>query len=313
MTMKNMNFRVLLSLVCVASILAGFSKVSAGPVRFDQVVQIVNARPGQASTGTFSRLAVAGDYSSILVNDGKDDTDDAKKKQQQDRVIVETKSELTEDTTYDCVEEVVVNRGFPKWALLGLAAIPIGFILIRRHNDTPTPTPTTTPPGGGISVLAAPCTPATGNVTRVQFIGQLLGLTFLLDGAPVVPDAGGFVTVAPGPHTYAVLRDGVVIASGDVFVPDCNGTPTPTPTITPTPTMTTTPTPTFTPTPTPTPTMTPTPTTTPTPPMTPTPTPPEPVPEPMTILLFGTGLASIGLAARRKFGARSEKEEKEDE
>jgi hypothetical protein len=28
------------------------------------------------------------------------------------------------------------------------------------------------------------------------------------------------------------------------------------------------------------------------------------VPEPMTILLFGTGLASIGLAARRKFGKK---------
>src|SRR5438034_7344409 len=37
-----------------------------------------------------------------------------------------------------------------KWALLGLAAIPIGFILIRHHNEspTPTPTPTATPPGG---------------------------------------------------------------------------------------------------------------------------------------------------------------------
>lgn len=208
--MKNINFRVLLSAICVASILAGFTKVSAGPVRFDQVTQIVNARPGKAETGLFSRIRVAGDYGSIFVADD----DDKKKKdpQKQDRVITETKSEIVENDICDCVEEEGHKRGFPKWALLGLAAIPIAFILIR-HKDTPTPTQT-------------------------------------------VPNM------------------------------------TPTPPMTPTPT----------------------PSVTPTPPITPTPTPPQPVPEPVTILLFGTGLASIGLAARRKFGKRGESEgEKEEE
>ena len=48
--MKNINFRVLLSAICVASILAGFTKINAGPVLFNQVVQVVNAKPGKAET-----------------------------------------------------------------------------------------------------------------------------------------------------------------------------------------------------------------------------------------------------------------------
>lgn len=209
--MKKINLRVLLSAVCVASVLAGFTKVNAGPVRFDQVVQIVNARPGKAESSMFSRLAMAGSMSA-----GFDDSDDDKKKpspQQDGRVITQTESGIVEDT-YDCDCEQY-GGGFPKWALLGLAAIPVAFILLR---DKKTPTPTQTVPGQ---------------------------------------------------------------------------TPTPTPTATPTVTPTVTPTA--------------------TPPMTPTPTPPEPVPEPMTILLFGTGLASIGLAARRRFGKKGERGDGKEE
>jgi len=211
--MKNINLRIVMSAVCLASVLAAFTKTEAGPVRFDQVVQIMNAKPGRAETGSFTRLRVANYYDGVIV--GNDDDD--KKKQttspQDGRVITETRSEIVEETACNC-EQPVVRGGFPKWALLGLAAIPIAFILIKRKKDEPTPTPT-----------------------------------------------------IPGQ------------------------TPTP-----------------FTPTPTPTP-ETPTPT-----PKTPTPTPPEPIPEPMTILLFGTGLASIGLAARRRFGkkGKSEKEEELD-
>ncbi len=210
--MKISNFRVMFSAVCMVSVLAGFTKVSAGPIRFGQVIEIVNTRPGQAETGSFSRLHVAGDPVFLIA----DDDDDKKKKDpgsQDGRVITTTTSDIVKDDVCDC-QEASIERGFPKWALLGLAAIPIAFILIKRHKDTPTPTPS-------------------------------------------IP-----ITQTPTPST------------------------TPTPSITPTPT----------------------------PPMTPTPTPPQPVPEPMTLLLFGTGLASIGLAARRRFGKKgSEEDEKEAE
>ncbi len=201
--MKNINLRIVMSAVCLASVLAAFTKTEAGPVRFDQVVQIMNAKPGRAETGSFTRLRVANYYDGIIVGDDDDDKKKVTTSPQDGRVITETRSEIVEDTACNC-DQPVVRGGFPKWALLGLAAIPIAFILIKRKKDEPTPT------------------------------GQ-----------------------------------------------------TPTPTITPTPT-----------------------------PKTPTPTvtPPEPVPEPMTILLFGTGLASIGLAARRRFGKKGKSEgEKEEE
>lgn len=201
--MRNTNFRGFLSATIVASILAGFtSNINAAPIRFDQVVQVIDARPGKAGAGSLTQLKVAGDYSFLFGDD-----DDEKKKataSQDGRVITETKSDIVKDDVCDCEEPDHERRGFPKWALLGLAAIPVAFILIKDDDDkTPTPTPS----------------------------------------IPVTPSQ------------------------------------TPTPNVTPS--------------------MTPTPKTPP-----PSPTPPQPVPEPVTILLFGTGLASIGIAARRKYGKK---------
>lgn len=203
----------------MAAIFAGFTRVDASPIKFDQVYQIVNARPGKAETSTFARIRVAGDYSGFLISDGDEDKKKPSDPQTQDqRVITETRSEIVEDPNCDSCDQVApyVERHFPKWWLLGLAAIPIGFIIIKRKKDTPTPTGT---------------------------------------------------------------------------IPNQTPTPTGTPNMTPTPT----------------------PTGTPTPNITPTPTPPEAVPEPMTILLFGTGLASIGLAARRRFGRKDESDENTEE
>ena len=53
----------------MASILVAFPKgVSAAPIRFDQVIQIVNARPAQGPSST-STLLVAGGTTNPLVAD----------------------------------------------------------------------------------------------------------------------------------------------------------------------------------------------------------------------------------------------------
>ena len=194
--MRNLNFRVFLSVLALYSVTLAVTTAKAAPVQFNQVVQVVNAKPGKANTGGFAQLRLAGDE---LVLTGGDETKAETAPVQDDRVITETRSEIVEEEVCDCAP-IPKPGGFPYWTL-GFAAVPFLFLIPpgRRDRDTPTPTPP--------------------------------------------------------------------------------GTPTMTPTETPTP-------------------------------RTPTPTPPtEPVPEPMTILLFGTGLASIGLAARRKFGKKDGEDE----
>ncbi len=185
--MRNLNFRFFLSALALYSIMsAAAMTVKAAPVQFNQVVQVINAKPGKANNGGFAQLRLAGD-DPILTGD---DTKTVTPPVQDDRVITETRSEIVEEEVCDCAPIKVGGGKFPYWTL-GFAAIPLLFLIPPgRNNDSPTPTTT--------------------------------------------------------------------------------------------PTMTVTPTP-----------------------------PTEPVPEPMTILLFGTGLASIGLAARRRLG-RKKTEETED-
>jgi hypothetical protein len=131
--MKNINLRIAMAAVCLASLMAAFTKIEAGPVRFDQVVQTMNARPGKADTVNFTRISVVNYYSGLVVGDGDDDK--KKDAQPQDgRVITETRSDIIEDDVCDCVEEYHA-AAFPKWALLGLLAIPIAIIIIA-NSDT---------------------------------------------------------------------------------------------------------------------------------------------------------------------------------
>jgi hypothetical protein len=193
--MKNLHFKSVLSAFTLVSISMFGTVAKAAPVRFDQVVQVVNAKPGKANTSGFVQLRLADENLAATKNDGDDDKKPAPKRQQDERVITETKAEIVEDDACDCEPLAIPKGGFPKYALLGLGGLPLLFLIPHDKDETPTP-----------------------------------------------------------------------------------NTPT-TPTVTPTITI--------------------------------TPTPPEPVPEPMTILLFGTGLASIGLAARRKFGKKDVEENQE--
>lgn len=224
--MKNTKLRTILSSIGLITFLSAAVPLNAAPIRFNQVVQVVNAKPGKASIGSFAQLRLADEPVVAKSDDGKAVPSATPT---QDRVIYTTTTEIVEDDACDCPPPITGGGGFPKWALLGLAAVPLLFLIPNDDDDpTPTPTPTNTPT----------TTPTT--------------------------------------------------------------TPTNTPTVTPTPT------PTETPTVTPTPPETPTPT----PPMSPT---PEPVPEPMTILLFGTGLASVGIAARKRLRKNAKSEEDESE
>ena len=144
--------------------MAAAASVSAAPVQFNQVVQVINAKPGKANTGGFSQLRLVSD-DTVVITGGGDDKKPAAP--QDDRVITETKVEMLEDDACDCVEEQVVRRGFPKWALLGLAAVPLVF-LFRNKDKTPTPTqtpPTTEPPTPTTTPTPTPTTTPTTTPT----------------------------------------------------------------------------------------------------------------------------------------------------
>ena len=122
--MEKLNLKFISAFVILVSIMT-VTIANAAPVRFKQVTQVVNVKPGKANNGNFSRLRLVGDDG--IINDSDDGDDDKKKTattQQDDRVITETTSEIVEDEVCDCEDDVVVKKGFPKWTLLGLGAIP---------------------------------------------------------------------------------------------------------------------------------------------------------------------------------------------
>lgn len=163
--MKNFNFRFTLAAFSLLSFLTFTLSANAAPVKFKQVTQVVNVKAGKARTGSFARLRLATD-GAVATADGDDD-DPKPATTQDDRVIRTTTADIVRDEVCDCVEDQIVKRrGFPKWALLGLAAIPIAIILTRDKDKTPTPTPTLTPtPTGTPTATPTPTPTATPTPT----------------------------------------------------------------------------------------------------------------------------------------------------
>lgn len=129
----------LFSIVFVAS-----TKINAAPVRFSQVTQVVDAKPGKANSGSYASIRLANDPVNDPKNDPKKEGEKSgTKTPQDDRVITETSFEIERVDACPC-EPDKKKGGFPYWTLLGLAAIPLIIVLKDDDDPTPTPTPPTT-------------------------------------------------------------------------------------------------------------------------------------------------------------------------
>ncbi len=179
--MNNFILRSILSALCLASILTIISStVIAAPVKLNQVVQVVSAKPGKSATGSFSKLRLANEDSAVTGGGddkkGGDDKNASAPQQQDERVIVTETTSVVEDEECDCPVIPKTPGGFPKWALLGLAAVPLVFLIKRHDKDTPTPTPTTTPTPPPPTETPTPPQPVPEPVTILLFGTGLAGI-----------------------------------------------------------------------------------------------------------------------------------------
>jgi hypothetical protein len=191
--MKNLNIRPILSALSLFSLLILATSVKAAPVSFNQVVQVVNAKPGKANAGGFTQLRVA-DGDVVVSTAASDDEDnDTPPQPQQDRMITEVSYDVTESTeACDCAVPPTPGGGFPKWGILGLAAagaVPAALVLLRKKDKDPTPTPfgpstptptpteTMTPtPSPTVTMTPTPTEPVPEPMTLLLFGTGLAGI-----------------------------------------------------------------------------------------------------------------------------------------
>ena len=142
--MVKKNFRFALSVVSLISVIFAMTALVTGaPVRFSQVTQIVNVKPGKANAANYTRLYLPGN----VIGDDDDDDKKSKPVKQDDRVITETSVEIIEAEDCNCTQIRTAGGVSPYFALLGLGALPIFFIADNDPTPTPPMTPTPTPPG----------------------------------------------------------------------------------------------------------------------------------------------------------------------
>lgn len=172
--MRKPDFKFILSVIVLYS-MAFVATAKAAPVQINQVVQVVNAKPGKAATGGFAELRLASD--DPVISDDDETKKAAPEPQQDNRVISETRSEIVEDDVCDCVAPAIVGGGFP-YGWLALGAVPLLFLVPPGDEDPPTSNPPTVPTPTPTTPTTPTPTPTPEPMTILLFGTGLAGIGF---------------------------------------------------------------------------------------------------------------------------------------
>lgn len=139
--MKNKIFKAFLSTSVLFSMFVITTPVKASPMFFFQLAQM-NTETIQDNIDCLEQPCAANNPLQSLIDDNK------KTLPQEERVITKTQIEIVEDDTCDCVDDVVKQRIFPKYAFWGLplAVLLFGTVKTIKTSDNISPNPVILPP-----------------------------------------------------------------------------------------------------------------------------------------------------------------------